>query len=239
LWVTLITHSAVGRDPVTACRWNYGAWRALPVEFDSVTVHVRGPYSDIRRTSGEQLQLRRYFMTHIAKILSAILMGATALGVCGIAVAQQDRYALKVPDGLSFSEFKGYDKWEDVSVSETKTSVKAIVGNPAMIAAYKAGIPDNGKSFPDGVKIAKIEWLKKTNTASPYFVEVPDTLKTLSFIVKDTKRFPNTHGWAYAKFDYDPATKTFKPEGTGSECGYACHTAVASRDYIFTAYPER
>ena len=108
---------------------------------------------------------------------------------------------LKVPDGLAFSEFIGYNSWEDVAVSETQGSVKAILGNPAMIGAYKEGIPDNGKPFPDGVKIAKIEWIKKKNPVSPYFVEIPDTLKSVSLIEKDDKRFPNTQGWAYAQFE--------------------------------------
>ncbi len=157
----------------------------------------------------------------------------------GITLAEQDRYTLKVPDGLEFSDFRGYDAWETVAVSQTEGSVKAILGNPAMIAAYKEGIPDNGKPFPEGAKIAKIEWIKKKNPVSPYFVEVPDSLKTLSFIEKDSRRFPSTHGWAYAQFAYDTETRTFKPSVTGSECGYACHTTVASRDYIFTAYPPR
>jgi Cytochrome P460 len=75
---------------------------------------------------------------------------------------------------------------------------------------------------------------------SPYFVEVPDTLKSLSFIEKDSKRFPNTHGWAFAQFGYDAASRTFRPSVTGSECGYACHSEhVASRDYILTEYPVR
>jgi len=88
--------------------------------------------------------------------------------------------------------------------------------------------------------MAKIEWVKKKNPVSPYFVEIPDTLKTVSFIEKDSKRFPSTHGWAFAQFEYDTATKTFKPSVTGPECGYACHAEhVASRDYIFTAYPPR
>jgi hypothetical protein len=168
----------------------------------------------------------------ITVVALTVLIGVTVL-------AQQDRYTLKVPDGLAFSEFKGYDAWETMAVSETEGSVKAILGNPTMIAAYKEGIPENGKPFPEGSKTVKIEWSKKKNPVSPYFVEVPDTLKSLAFIEKDSKRFPNTHGWAYAKFEYDAATKTFKPSGTGSECGYACHTAVASRDYIFTAYPPR
>ncbi len=175
---------------------------------------------------------KRVRMSAIAGVVFILLVALTLL-------AQQDRYTLKVPDGLAFSEFKGYDTWQTIAVSETKTSVKAILGNPTMIEAYKSGVPDNGKLFPEGSKTVKIEWLKKQNPESPYFVEVPDVLKSLSFIEKDTKRFPNTHGWAYAKFEYDSASKTFKPSVTGSECGYACHTRVASKDYIFTAHPLR
>lgn len=177
--------------------------------------------------------MRKQRVTVVVVVVAlTILIGVTVL-------AQQDKYALKVPDGLAFSEFKGYDTWQTVAVSETEGSVKAILGNPTMISAYKEGIPDNGKRFPEGSKTVKIEWIKKKNPESPYFVEVPDTLKSLAFIEKDSKRFPNTHGWAYAKFDYDVESKTFKPSVTGSECGYACHTKVASRDYIFTEYPVR
>ena len=28
-------------------------------------------------------------------------------------------------------------------------------------------------------------------------------------------------------------------EGTGVDCGFACHTIVAAKDYVFTAYPKR
>ena len=31
--------------------------------------------------------------------------------LAGIALAQQDRYTLKIPDGLAFAEFRGYDAW--------------------------------------------------------------------------------------------------------------------------------
>ena len=169
----------------------------------------------------------------------AITIVAVTVSIGLTLLAQQDRYTLRVPDGLAFSEFKGYEAWEDIAVSETEGSVKAILGNPTMIKAYKEGIPDNGKPFPEGSKTVKIEWIKKKNPESPYFVEVPDTLKSVSFIEKDSKRFPKTNGWAFAQFDYDTKSKTFKASGTGSECGYACHSRVASRDYIFTAYPPR
>jgi hypothetical protein len=176
---------------------------------------------------------------HIQGIAISVVLAAV---FGSLALAAQDRYTLKIPDGLAFAEFRGYETWQDVAVSQTETSLKVIAANNAMINAYRRGVPGNGKPFPDGSKITKIEWSFKKNTVSPYSVMVPDTLKTVSFIEKDTKRFPRTHGWAYAQWAYDAATDAFKPSElspSGAECGYACHTAVASQDYIFTAYPKR
>jgi hypothetical protein len=176
------------------------------------------------------------------KFPAEIAFASTAIGLAvlgSMAFAQQDRFTLKVPNGLAFSEFRGYETWQDVAVSQTETSLKVIAANDAMINAYRQGIPDNHKLFPDGSKIVKIEWLSKKNTESPYFVVVPDTLKSVSFIEKDTKRFPDTNGWAYAQFLYDAASDTFKPNGDDAKCGYACHTTVAAKDYIFTTYPKR
>ena len=172
------------------------------------------------------------------RVRSIVLAAAMAAGVAGAAWAAQDLSSLKVPDGLSFSEFKGYADWQAVAVSQTEGAVKLISANPVMMAAYKAGLPADGKLFPDGSRIVKIEWARKPNPASPYAVQVPGALKSLSFIVKDSKRFPQTKGWAYAKLVAD-ASGVLKPEGTGAECGFACHTRVAAQDYIFTAYPPR
>jgi hypothetical protein len=174
---------------------------------------------------------------------SMILIIAVMLAVFGgLAIAAQDKYTLKIPNGLAWSEWRGYENWADVAVSQTESEIKAIVANPVMMDAFKSGLPSSGKLFPDGSKIAKLEWSFKKNPVSPYSVNVPDTLKTVAFIQKDTKRFPRTHGWAYASWDYDAATDTFKPaslDQSGAECGFACHTTVSAQDYIFTAYPKR
>jgi hypothetical protein len=162
----------------------------------------------------------------------------------GIALAQADRYKVKALNGVSFSEFKGYENWQNVAVSRTGTDVKAILANPVMIKAYREGIPGNGKPFPEGSKIVKIFWFKKTNPLSAYPVEVPDKLQTLAFIEKDSKRFPDTSGWGYAQFDYDAKSGTFTPYGKDASFGKTycygqCHTNVKATDYIFTAYPFR
>src|SRR5262245_61161864 len=112
-----------------------------------------------------------------------------------IAIAAQDNYTLKAPNGVAWSEFRGYESWENVAPSATEGGIKSILANPVMIKAYREGIPGNSKPFPDGSMAVKIEWKKKTNAVSPYFVEVPDTLKSVSFIQKDSKRFPDSSGW--------------------------------------------
>jgi hypothetical protein len=175
----------------------------------------------------------------MARYSSAALLTVVAVGVGGIALAAQDRFTLQVPNGLAFSEFRGYENWKDVAVSQTEHGLKVIAANDEMIEAYRQGVPGNGKAFPEGSRIVKIEWSPKKNAESPYFVMVPDTLKSVSFIVKDTKRFPDTNGWAYAQFAYDAASDTFKANGNDAKCGYACHTNVSAKDYIYTAYPKR
>jgi hypothetical protein len=172
-------------------------------------------------------------------ITTIAIIAASLAAVGGMALAAQDRSTLKVPNGLPFSDFKGYEDWQYVASSQTEHGLKVIAANPVMMKAYRSGVPGNGKPFPDGSKIAKIEWTSKKSTESPYFVMVPDNLKSLSFIERNSKKFASSGGWGYAQFQNDAATDTLKPFGNDAACGYTCHTAVAAKDYIFTAYPRR
>jgi Cytochrome P460 len=182
--------------------------------------------------------------TSISPIVVAVAL-LSALG--GIAIAAQDKYALQVPGGLAFSEFRGYDDWQTVAVSHNGNLIATILGNPAMIEAYKAGIPGNGKPFPDGAKLAKIHWKATKNAEQPGDPTVPGTLDDVDFMVKDSKRFADSGGWGYGVFEYDAASDRFRPGDTSdsppqahdAKCGFACHTIVAAKDYVFTAYPKR
>jgi len=177
-------------------------------------------------------------MTKIAsRLMVMVAAGLAVLG--GKAISAQDRYSVQVPNGLAFSDFRGYEDWQVVAVSKTDELMAAILANPVMIAAYRDGIPGNGKPFPDGSKMAKIHWKPKTSADAPAPTTVPDTLHDVDFIERDSKRFPDSGGWGYAQFNYDAAADAFTPEGSGSNCGYSCHTIVAAKDYIFTAYPKR
>jgi hypothetical protein len=170
-----------------------------------------------------------------------------------MAFATQDKYAVSVPGGLGFAEFRGYEDWTSVGPSQTdaQSVIRLILANPVMIQAYRTGIPGNGKPFPDGSKIAKILWRPKRVTDAPFSAAapdtVPDTLKEVEFIVKDAKRFPDGHGWGYAAFNYDSASDTFTPvtaadrppQQNDARCGVACHNLAADKDFIFTAFAKR
>jgi mono/diheme cytochrome c family protein len=159
----------------------------------------------------------------------------------------QDKYTLKIPNGLAFAEFRGYESWQVISVSHNGDHLAAILGNPVMINAYKAGFPGNGKPFPDGAKMAKVHWNTKADAAQPGSPTVPVSQHDVDFMVKDSKRFADSGGWGYGVFEYDPATDTFRlgnltdkpPQGSDAKCGFACHTAVKDKDYVFTAYGHR
>ena len=174
----------------------------------------------------------------LSMIACAMALIAVGGGVIS-AQQKQDKYALQVPDGLAFADFRGYEGWEVVSVARTDEVLKVIVANPVMIEAFKSGVPGNGKPFPDGSKIAKIQWVPKKSTEAPFDVSVPDHLKDLFFIEKDSKRFAAIDGWGYALFDYDSPSDTFKPNGSGVNCGTQCHTIVKAKDYIFHPYQKR
>jgi hypothetical protein len=161
--------------------------------------------------------------------------------IAAVAVYAQNKYTLVSPSGIAFSDFKGYEDWSFVSSAHTDERLKVIVANPLMINAYKSGVPGNGKPFPEGSKIVKLQWKEKKSTEAPFVVDVPDTFAEAFVMEKDSKRFPKTTGgWGYAVFNYDPATDKFSPDPKSlADCGNACHTAVKAKDYIFHPYQKR
>ena len=170
--------------------------------------------------------------TTIAATVFALLTAAV--------VYAQEKYSIKSPSDIAFADFKGYEDWAVVSSARTDEVLKVIVANPTMIKAYKSGIPGNGKPFPEGSRIVKLQWSPKKSTEAPFVVDVPDVFKQAFVIEKDSKRFPKSGGWGYALFNYDAATDKFTADASSlSDCGNACHTAVKAKDYIFHPYQKR
>ena len=187
-----------------------------------------------------------------ASLKYAVAFTAVALAV-SIAVAagpaaetSHDKYSVKVPGGLAFSEFKGYENWQLVSISQNGGMFAAILANPVMIDAFRAGAPGNGKPFPDGSKMAKIHWTPGPSATFPA-ATVPHAQHDVDFMVRDSKRFADSGNWGWGAFEYDAASDTFTPattaaqppQGNDAKCGFACHTLVKGRDFVFTEYAHR
>ena len=160
-------------------------------------------------------------------------------GLGGTTVYALDKYSLKSPSGIALSDFRGYEDWAVVSSARTDEVLKVIVANPTMIKAYKAGIPGNGQPFPDGSKIAKLQWKPKKSTEAPFVVDVPDVFTQAFVIEKDSMRFPKTGGWGYALFNYGAKSDAFTTDAAASDCGHSCPVAVKSKDYFFHPYQKR
>ncbi|MFZ0814862.1 MAG: cytochrome P460 family protein [Candidatus Sulfotelmatobacter sp.] len=186
------------------------------------------------------------------KRIAVFIIGLTAGAVLAVLVApgvfaqgqnrvqDKDKYSLKSPGGIAFSDFRGYEDWSVVSSARTDEVLKVIVGNPSIITAYKAGVPVNGQPFPDGSMLVKLQWKPKKSTEAQFAVDVPDIFTQAFVMEKDSKRFPKTGGWGYAVFNYDAATATYTADPKSlADCGNACHTVVKAKDYIFHPYQKR
>ena len=173
----------------------------------------------------------------IAATALFVIFGGTVLHAQG---QYNDKYSLRSPGGIAFSDFRGYEDWSVVSSARTDEVLKVIVANPAMIKAFKSGIPGNGQPFPEGSMIVKLQWQPKKSKEAPFAVDVPDIFKQAFVMEKDTKRFPKTGGWGYAVFNYDAASDKFSADlGSPADCGHSCHVALKAKDYIFHPYEKR
>jgi hypothetical protein len=185
-------------------------------------------------------------VTKSNRIRTIAFVSALLGALSGCATSADPKYAVQVPGGLAFSEFKGYESWQVVSISQDGPVIAAILANPVMIDAYKTGVPGNGKPFPDGSKMAKIHWIPKKMEIFPA-ATVPGAQHDADFMVRDSKRFADSGNWGWAAFAYDPASGKFTPadttatppQGHDAKCGFACHTIAKTRDYVFTDYGSR
>jgi hypothetical protein len=202
---------------------------------------------DLTKESSPQVQKvhKRRTRRAVTQIAAVTIAAATSmLAIVGAALNAQGRedekYSLRSPDGIAFSDFRGYEDWAVASSARTEEVQKVIVANPAMIEAFRAGNPGTDRNFPEGSKIVKLQWSQKKSTEATFPVDVPDVFKQAFVMEKDSKRFPKTGGWGYAVFNYDATSHKFTPDPTAhADCGNSCHMAVKAKDYIFHSYEIR
>jgi hypothetical protein len=128
-------------------------------------------------------------------------------------------FGVKIPDG--------YRQWELIAVSQGKSELKSILGNPAALKAYR----DGKLPFPDGAMLVKLSW-KREPLAGFDGDFVPGAPTMVQIMVKDAKKYATTSGWGFGRFyDGKPAS-----EAEHQSC-FACHSKnakVKDHDFVFT-----
>ncbi len=202
----------------------------------------------VTKSVPEEQQEQRIETRTAVKRIGSFTMVATAVAVLAVLGAvvlyaqsqDKDKFSLVSPGGIAFSDFRGYEDWAVVSSAHTDERLKVIVGNPTMIKAFKAGTPLNGQPFPDGSMIVKLQWTPKKSTEAPCGGQGPSVFTDAFAMDTDSMRLPKRGGGGYAVFNYDATSDKFTPDPKSpSDCGYACHTPVKAKDYIFHPYQKR
>ena len=130
-------------------------------------------------------------MMKIAKRVFTLL----AAGLC-ITIANAGDKAAPAPNGIELPE--GYKDWRVIASShrEDNNTLRVILGNDAAIEAARAG---STNPWPDGAILGKLVWKDASHAAWPK-ATVPGEFVHAEFMIKDSKAYPDTGGWGYARW---------------------------------------
>lgn len=136
-------------------------------------------------------------------------------------------FAIEIPADLR--------DWKVISVAHEagkNHDLRVVLGNDVAIKAFREGkLP-----YPDGTVIARMAWRYTPSAVNNRSFGdeqswVAGTPINTQVDVKDSKMYATTGGWGFAQF------KGKKPDPTAAlHTCYACHTLVATSDFVFTHY---
>lgn len=131
---------------------------------------------------------------------------------------------------------RGYREWPFVSLAREEgqlDDIRVIVGNETALAAYRAGtLP-----FPDGTVLARLAYACERSEENDLVFGRRQSFAAgrpkngLQFMLKDSKKYPTTAGWAFGQFEDGKSIGDAKLKGC-----FPCHQAVQQRDFVFTRY---
>jgi hypothetical protein len=91
---------------------------------------------------------------NILKIATATAVLAT-LGTFVYAQGKFDKYTLKSPNGIAFSDFRGYEDWAVLSSARTDQELKVIVANPGDDPGFQGRLAGQRPAFPGKLQDSK------------------------------------------------------------------------------------
>ena len=166
-----------------------------------------------------------YFLLALATLGSVVAFRTPASGQTDSEAAPS--YGVKIPPG--------YRDWKLISVAHEEgnfNSFADVLGNNVAIKAYREG----KLTFPDGSIVAALHFShvpseenNKVFGRSQSFVAGAPT--NIQFMIKDSKKYARTGGWAFAHF----IDGKIGDEALMNTC-FPCHNQAKARDLVFTRY---
>lgn len=160
-----------------------------------------------------------------AFVVSSLAVGVAASQSADPATPSENAspiYGVNIPEG--------YRDWKFIAPAQEAPpldELRAVLGNDIAVDAYKKGtLP-----FPDGSILVKLAYKRKQSTEfAP--ATVPGAPTTVQVMVKDSKKYPDSHGWGFGRFiDGEPV------DIAQHETCLSCHVGnVKDHDYVFTRY---
>jgi len=126
-------------------------------------------------------------------VISALAFGAVASFCAATQSAPENAspiYGVTIPEG--------YRDWKFIAPAQEAPpldELRSVLGNDIAVDAYKKGtLP-----FPDGSILVKLAYKRKQSTEfAP--ATVPGAATTVQVMVKDSKKYPDSHGWGFGRF---------------------------------------
>ncbi len=142
----------------------------------------------------------------------------------------------KVPvaaNGVAYEP--GYRNWQVISTTnrfDNNRSIRVLYGNSIAAAAVKQ---NKIHPWPQGSILVKVVWdiIQEENGDI-----LPGAFNNVQIMIKDNKRFAESGGWGFAKFN----GTALKPYGTTAAFNTACfncHKAASEYDYVFNLPPAQ
>ena len=100
-------------------------------------------------------------------LISVSISVSIAVLVAGVEISAQDKCTVKVPNGLAFAEFRGYEGWPVIAISATGGKIAVIVGNPAMIDAIRKACPATASLSQTAPRWRKFIGTRKNKRRTP------------------------------------------------------------------------
>ncbi|ASZ12202.1 heme-binding domain-containing protein [Chitinophaga pendula] len=224
-------------------RFNFSSWDSLSAADQQVKL-----WEMVNMAEQGKMPLPSYAAIHPEAKVSAQDIGVLKAYVRSLATpiltdsskrqavqAERDDYkkrqdtAKTLPTSLNGIKYiPDFQQWQ-VLVTTSRfdnNTTRVVYGNDIAVKAIRE---NHLNPWPEGSTIVKVVW---NNLEDGKGDVRPGTFNNVQIMIKDNKRFPETKGWGFARFNGVHLTNYGKTAQLGNDC-FTCHKIAKDYGYVF------